>query len=151
MSHLWLDPLSHRPCHHSRYLQPVQGRPQAVHSHLWRELAERCRQYRYVRVSATSAGQVSSSHASVFRTLSQFHGSEIYLSSLFHGTGLFLLNFSVSMALGIAFGLGMSLTLKHTSLSLYPRIESCLVPLVAYTCYFFSNGLSMSGIVSLLF
>jgi sodium/hydrogen exchanger-like protein 6/7 len=55
------------------------------------------------------------------------------------------------MALGITFGLLASLTLKHSSLSLYPQIESCLVALVAYTSYFFSNGLHMSGIVSLLF
>ena len=55
------------------------------------------------------------------------------------------------MALGVCFGLAMSLVLKHSSLSLYPSIESCLVALCAYTCYFFSNGLSMSGIVSLLF
>ena len=55
------------------------------------------------------------------------------------------------MALGVAFGLGMSLVLKHSSLTVYPSIESCLVALCAYTCYFFSNGLSMSGIVSLLF
>jgi len=85
------------------------------------------------------------------RTLSQFHGTEIYLSSLFHGTGIFLLSFSVSMVLGVAFGLAMSLVLKHSSLAVYPSIESCLVALCAYTCYFFSNGLSMSGIVSLLF
>ncbi|KZS95680.1 sodium/hydrogen exchanger [Sistotremastrum niveocremeum HHB9708] len=87
----------------------------------------------------------------MYETLSQFHGTEIYLSSLFHGIGIFLLSFTVSMALGVAFGLFMSLTLKHSSLSLYPSIESCLVALVAYTSYFFSNGLSMSGIVSLLF
>ena len=55
------------------------------------------------------------------------------------------------MALGVCFGLGMSLLLKHSSLHLYPAIESCLTTLCAYTCYFFSNGLSMSGIVSLLF
>ena len=55
------------------------------------------------------------------------------------------------MALGVAFGLGMSLLLKHSYLHHYPSIESCLVALCAYTCYFFSNGLSMSGIVSLLF
>ncbi|CCM04113.1 uncharacterized protein FIBRA_06273 [Fibroporia radiculosa] len=88
---------------------------------------------------------------SIVMTLTQFHGSEIYVSSLFHGIGIFLLSFSVSMALGVIFGLGMSLILKHSSLMLYPSIESCLVALSAYTCYFFSNGLSMSGIVSLLF
>lgn len=87
----------------------------------------------------------------MYETLSQFHGTEIYLSSLFHGTGIFLLSFSVSMVLGVTFGLAMSLVLKHSSLAVYPSIESCLVALCAYTCYFFSNGLSMSGIVSLLF
>ena len=45
----------------------------------------------------------------------------------------------------------MSLTLKHSHLAQYPKIESCLVALIAYTCYFFSNGITMSGIVSLLF
>ncbi|THH03497.1 hypothetical protein EW145_g6206 [Phellinidium pouzarii] len=87
----------------------------------------------------------------MYETLSQFHGEEIYVSSIFHGIGIFLLSFSVSMGLGIAFGLFMSLTLKHSQLSQFPKIESCLVALCAYTCYFFSNGLSMSGIVSLLF
>ncbi|KAF8970666.1 Sodium/hydrogen exchanger family-domain-containing protein [Flammula alnicola] len=87
----------------------------------------------------------------MYETLSQFHGTEVYLTSIFHGIGIFLLSFSVSMALGVAFGLATSLMLKHSYLHLYPSIESCLVALCAYTCYFFSNGLSMSGIVSLLF
>ncbi|KAG5653554.1 hypothetical protein H0H81_012363 [Sphagnurus paluster] len=87
----------------------------------------------------------------MYQTLSQFHGTEVYLSSIFHGLGIFLLSFTVSLALGVSFGLGMSLILKHSSLHLFPAIESCLIPLCAYTCYFFSNGLNMSGIVSLLF
>ncbi|TFK48260.1 sodium/hydrogen exchanger [Heliocybe sulcata] len=87
----------------------------------------------------------------MYETLSQFHGTEIYISSLFHGIGIFLFSFIVSMALGVFFGLAMSLLLKHSSLMHYPGIETCLVALSAYTCYFFSNGLSMSGIVSLLF
>ncbi len=85
------------------------------------------------------------------RTLSQFHGSDFTVTHIFHGIGIFLLSFGGSMALGVVFGLAMSLVLKHSSLSLYPSIETCLVALSAYTCYFFSNGLSMSGIVSLLF
>ncbi|RDB17774.1 putative Na(+)/H(+) antiporter C15A10.06 [Hypsizygus marmoreus] len=88
----------------------------------------------------------------MYQTLTKFHGTEeVYLSSIFHGIGIFLLSFSVSMALGVCFGLAMSLLLKHSSLNLFPSIESCLIPLCAYTCYFFSNGLEMSGIVSLLF
>ncbi|KAI0698198.1 sodium/hydrogen exchanger [Cerioporus squamosus] len=87
----------------------------------------------------------------MYETLSQFHGSDFSVSHLFHGTGIFLLSFGSSMVLGVVFGLAMSLILKHSSLSLYPSIETCLVSLCAYMCYFFSNGLSMSGIVSLLF
>ena len=105
--------------------------------------------YEYVILSFRSYNDPHVHHFE--RTLSQFHGTEIYLSSLFHGTGIFLLSFSVSMVLGVTFGLAMSLVLKHSSLAVYPSIESCLVALCAYTCYFFSNGLSMSGIVSLLF
>jgi hypothetical protein len=37
-----------------------------------------------------------------YRTLSQFHGEDIYLSSLFHGVGIFLFSFFVSMILGVA-------------------------------------------------
>ena len=73
------------------------------------------------------------------------------MTHLFHGVGIFLLSFGGSMALGVVFGLAMSLILKHSSLSLYPSIETCLVALCAYMCYFFSNGMTMSGIVSLLF
>ncbi|WVQ83039.1 sodium/hydrogen exchanger 3 [Cryptococcus sp. DSM 104549] len=87
----------------------------------------------------------------MYETLSQFHGEDIYLSSLFHGVGIFLFSFVVSIALGVAFGLCCSLGLKHSHLATYPHIESCIVALVAYTSYFFSNGIGMSGIVSLLF
>ncbi|KAF9261999.1 sodium/hydrogen exchanger [Marasmius fiardii PR-910] len=88
----------------------------------------------------------------MYETLTHFSGTEqIYVQNIFHGIGIFLLSFSVSMALGVAIGLITSLILKHSSLSLYPQIESCLVALLAYTSYFLSNGLTMSGIVSLLF
>lgn len=70
---------------------------------------------------------------------------DIYVSTLFHGVGMFLFSFLVSMALGVAFGLACSLGLKHSHLASYPQIESCIVALVAYTSYFFSNGLEMSG------
>lgn len=85
------------------------------------------------------------SELTILRTLSQFHGEDIYLSSLFHGIGIFLFSFLCSMALGVAFGLMCSLGLKHSHLSSYPAIESCIVALVAYTSYFFSNGVMMSG------
>ncbi|BGP19720.1 monovalent cation:H+ antiporter, CPA1 (nhx1) [Rhodosporidiobolus nylandii] len=87
----------------------------------------------------------------MFETLSQFHGLSLSLFSFFHGTGIFLLTFCISMALGVCFGLGCSLMLKHSELGRYTEIEACLVLLIAYTSYFFSNALTMSGIVSLLF
>lgn len=88
----------------------------------------------------------------MFETLAHFHGApQISVLSFFHGVGIFLLVFCISMACGVMFGLACSLLLKHSSLSSFPGIESCLVLLIAYTSYFFSNALSMSGIVSLLF
>ncbi|KDN45736.1 sodium/hydrogen exchanger [Tilletiaria anomala UBC 951] len=87
----------------------------------------------------------------MFDTLSTFRGKTISALSIFHGFGLFIVIFTLSMALGICFGLGCSLMLKHSRLSYYPALESCLVFLIAYTSYFFSNSVTMSGIVSLLF
>ncbi|GAA5942998.1 bifunctional K:H/Na:H antiporter NHX1 [Sporobolomyces koalae] len=87
----------------------------------------------------------------MFETLSQFHGEKISLFSFFHGVGIFLLTFCISMALGVMFGLACSLMLKHSELGRFTEIEACLVLLIAYTSYFFSNALTMSGIVSLLF
>lgn len=81
----------------------------------------------------------------MYETLSKFHGMDPHIGSFFHGVGIFLLSFTISMALGVMFGLGCSLALKHSHLSQFPGIESCLVTLVAYSSYFFSNGLQMSG------
>lgn len=41
--------------------------------------------------------------------------------------------------------------LKYSQLYKFPNIEACLVLLMAYSSYFFSNGTQMSGIVTLLF
>ncbi|MBW0501210.1 hypothetical protein O181_040925, partial [Austropuccinia psidii MF-1] len=87
----------------------------------------------------------------MFETLSHFHGEKISILSFFHGVGIFVLVFLTSMALGVVFGLACSLMLKHSRVSRFPEIESCLVLLIAYTSYFFSNASTMSGIVSLLF
>lgn len=101
-----------------------------------------------ISVAAREASRLTASSHSV---LSTFRGKAITIASIFHGFGLFMFVFTFSMALGIAFGLGCSLMLKHSRLSTYPPLESCLVTLVAYTSYFFSNGVNLSGIVSLLF
>ncbi|KAI3628981.1 hypothetical protein CBS9595_000053 [Malassezia furfur] len=87
----------------------------------------------------------------MFETLSKFQNTQITLFSVFHGMALFGVVFSLSMILGVLYGLSCSLLLKHSRLGLYPELESCIVMLIAYTSYFFSNAVQMSGIVSLLF
>ena len=59
--------------------------------------------------------------------------------------------FGVSLVIGVVMGLAMALMLKHSQLRRFPQIETCLITLMAYGSYFFSNALRMSGIVSLLF
>ena len=83
--------------------------------------------------------------SSSYRTLSQFHGEKVHIFSFFHGVGIFLLVFFTSMALGVTFGLACSLLLKHSNVGHFVEIEACLVLLIAYTSYFFSNAVTMSG------
>ncbi|KIV85694.1 sodium/hydrogen exchanger 3 [Exophiala sideris] len=71
--------------------------------------------------------------------------------SLFEAIGIFLLVFFTSLMIGVIVGVGTALTLKYTMVRRFPKIESCLIILIAYASYFFSNGVHMSGIVSLLF
>ncbi|GEQ66667.1 hypothetical protein JCM33374_g330 [Metschnikowia sp. JCM 33374] len=87
----------------------------------------------------------------MFETCQQFHGKPLHFSSLFEGIGLFLMTFTVSTIIGMAVGILVALILKHSHIRRYPQIETCLVLLIAYQSYFFSNGAHMSGIVSLLF
>ena len=65
--------------------------------------------------------------------------------SLFESIGVFLLVFFGSLILGVLIGLGTSLMLKFTHVRREPKIESCLVILIAYACYFFANAIHMSG------
>ena len=65
--------------------------------------------------------------------------------SLFEAIGIFLGVFFGSLAIGVAVGIGTALTLKYTMVRRFPKIESCLIVLIAYASYFFSNGVHMSG------
>lgn len=87
----------------------------------------------------------------MFETCQKFHGSPAKFSSLFEGIGLFLMTFMISLLIGLFIGILVALILKHTHIRRYPQIESCIILLIAYESYFFSNGCHMSGIVSLLF
>ncbi|KAI1771269.1 sodium/hydrogen exchanger [Hypoxylon cercidicola] len=71
--------------------------------------------------------------------------------NFFEGVGIFLLIFFGSLLIGVLVGVGTALALKFTYIRRYPQIETCLIVLIAYASYFFSQGLKMSGIVSLLF
>lgn len=65
--------------------------------------------------------------------------------SLLEGIGIFLAVFFGSLVIGVCVGIGTALVLKYTYVRRFPKIESCLVVLIAYASYFFSNGLHMSG------
>lgn len=67
------------------------------------------------------------------------------LASLFFGIGTFLFDFFGSLAIGIAVGISAALGLKYTYVRRYPKIESCLIVLIAYSTYFFSQAIKMSG------
>lgn len=71
--------------------------------------------------------------------------------SLFEAIGFFLFVFFTSVVIGIVIGVGTAIILKYTHVRKYPKIEACIILLIAYASYFFSNGVKMSGIVSLLF
>lgn len=65
--------------------------------------------------------------------------------SLLEGIGIFLAVFFGSLFIGVAVGIGTALGLKFTYVRRFPKIESCLIVLIAYASYFLSNGLHMSG------
>lgn len=70
--------------------------------------------------------------------------------SLFEAIGIFLLVFFTSLMIGVVVGVGTALALKYTLVRRFPKIESCLVFLIAYATYFFSNGVHMSGMDGLI-
>lgn len=84
-------------------------------------------------------------------TLRKFRGQDLHVINIFKGIGLFLGVFWASTFIGILFGVLVALMLKYSQLYKFASIESCLVLLLAYSSYFFSNATQMSGIVTLLF
>jgi solute carrier family 9 (sodium/hydrogen exchanger), member 6/7 len=65
--------------------------------------------------------------------------------SLLEGIGIFLGVFFASLFIGLIVGIGTALALKYTYVRRFPKIESCLIVLIAYASYFLSNGLHLSG------
>ncbi|KAF7173121.1 hypothetical protein CNMCM5623_005363 [Aspergillus felis] len=90
----------------------------------------------------------------LFETTQKYAESDagsLTILNLFEAVGLFLLVFFGSMLVGMIVGILTALGLKYTHVRRMPKIESCLIVLIAYASYFFSNGVHLSGIVSLLF
>jgi solute carrier family 9 (sodium/hydrogen exchanger), member 6/7 len=65
--------------------------------------------------------------------------------SLLEGIGIFLIVFFASLMIGVIIGIATALGLKYTYVRRFPKIESCLIVLIAYASYFLSNGLHLSG------
>lgn len=70
---------------------------------------------------------------------------KLTILSLFESIGIFLLVFFGSLVIGLIVGIGTSLLLKFTHVRREPKIESCLIILIAYASYFFANAVHMSG------
>ncbi|KAI0481166.1 Sodium/hydrogen exchanger family-domain-containing protein [Xylariaceae sp. FL0804] len=90
----------------------------------------------------------------IFETAQKYRSDEVGaygVISFFFGVGTFLLNFFGSLLIGVTVGVGTALMLKFTYVRRYPQIETCLIVLITYASYFFSQAVRMSGIVSLLF
>ena len=66
--------------------------------------------------------------------------------SLLESIGIFLLVFFGSLVIGLVVGIGTSLLLKFTYIRRFPKIESCIILLIAYASYFFANAVHMSGV-----
>ncbi|KAG1172432.1 hypothetical protein G6F70_002556 [Rhizopus microsporus] len=84
-------------------------------------------------------------------TLRHFRGQELHAANILKGIGLFLGVFWASTLIGIVCGVLVALIMKFSQLHKFPNIEACFVLLMAYSSYFFSNAIQMSGIVTLLF
>lgn len=72
-------------------------------------------------------------------------GGSLTILTLFEAIGIFILVFFGSLLIGVIVGIVTALGLKYTLVRRYPKIESCLIILIAYASYFFSNGVHMSG------
>lgn len=73
-------------------------------------------------------------------------GGSLTIASFLEAIGIFFLVFFGSLLIGVAIGIGTALLLKFTLVRRFPKIESCLIILIAYASYYFANGAHMSGL-----
>lgn len=84
----------------------------------------------------------------IFETAQKYKSGEAGsygLLSFFEGVGIFLIIFFGSLLIGVVVGVATALLLKFTYVRRFPKIESCLIVLIAYATYFFSHGIHLSG------
>lgn len=84
----------------------------------------------------------------IFETAQKYKkGEETQMGflSFLEGVGIFVLVFFGSLLVGIVVAAATALLLKLTHVRRDPKIESCLVVLIAYATYFFSNSVHLSG------
>ncbi|KAI3643492.1 hypothetical protein MP228_013047 [Amoeboaphelidium protococcarum] len=91
----------------------------------------------------------------LYQTLESFRGHPITGESIGKALLHFLYSFATSFLLGVGVALSCAFiigrVLKGIGSSQYGTLETCIVALIAYSSYFLSNALELSGIVSLLF
>jgi sodium/hydrogen exchanger-like protein 6/7 len=72
-------------------------------------------------------------------------GGSLTPFKLLESFGVFLLVFFGRLLIGVLIGIGTSLLLKFTHIRRTPKLESCIILLIAYASYFFANAIHMSG------
>ena len=83
----------------------------------------------------------------LFETAQKYNTDSAKLTafSLVESIGVFMLVFFGSLIIGLIVGMATSLLLKFTHVRRFPKTESCIIILIAYASYFFSNAIHMSG------
>lgn len=81
----------------------------------------------------------------IFETAQRYKDKAVSVGGFFEAVGYFFLIFFGSLLLGVIVGIATALLLKYTLVRRFPKIESCLVILIAYASYYFANGATMSG------
>ncbi len=83
----------------------------------------------------------------LFETAQKYNTDSAKLTafSLVESIGIFMLVFFGSLIIGLIVGMATSLLLKFTHVRRFPKTESCIIILIAYASYFFSNAIHMSG------
>ena len=74
-------------------------------------------------------------------------GGSLSFLTLLTSIGVFLAVFFGSLIIGLAVGIATSLLLKFTYIRRFPKLESCIILLIAYASYFFANAIHLSGTI----